>query len=33
MAALANPMYMNALTEFGKNPQEALKKFGHLPEF
>ena len=33
LKAFQNPQYMQAFTEFGKNPQEAMKKYGNNPEF
>lgn len=33
LKAFQNPKYMKAMEEFGKNPQEAMKKYGDNPEF
>ena len=33
LAAFQNPKYMACLSELGKNPKEAMAKFGGDPEF
>ena len=33
MQAFTDPRYSAIIAEFGKNPQEAMKKYGHIPEF
>lgn len=33
MKAFQNPQYMQAFSEFGQNPNEAMKKYGGNPEF
>eukprot|EP00347_Sterkiella_histriomuscorum_P016908 403351390 len=33
LKAFTNPQYMAAMSEFGKNPQETMQKYGGNPEF
>ncbi|CDW86300.1 UNKNOWN [Stylonychia lemnae] len=33
LKAFTNPQYMAAMSEFGQNPTEAMKKYGNNPEF
>lgn len=33
MKAFTDPKYSTIMSEFGKDPQGTLKKYGHVPEF
>jgi hypothetical protein len=33
MQAFTDPKFAAIISEFGKNPVETMKKYGHIPEF
>ncbi len=33
MQAFTDPRFSSIISEFGKNPVETMKKYGHVPEF